>query len=117
MYIYLLSLSYTHTHTACGIEYCVECEPATEGGSGRDECITCLAGTIHFDGLCFSCPLALVARSGILQEAEEREEIAIQRMRQIECKFIKYGYRHALCHGNTILTKITTTMIICACKW
>ena len=70
--------------SACGIEYCVECE-RSEGEGGRDECRVCLADTILFDGRCYSCPDALIARTAILQEAEEREELAEQRARQIEC--------------------------------
>ena len=72
---------------ACGIEYCVECE-RSEGQGVRDECRVCLADTILFDGRCYSCPDALIARTAILQEEEEREEIAEQRMRQIECKLM-----------------------------
>lgn len=68
---------------ACGIEYCVECERSA-GEGGRDECRVCLADTILFDGRCYSCPDALIARTAILQEEEEREEIAEQRARQIE---------------------------------
>ena len=71
----------------------MECE-RSEGQGGLDECRVCLADTILFDGRCYSCPDALIARTAILQEAEEREELATQRMRQIECKHSIVGPIH-----------------------
>ena len=80
---------FTCTTTACGLEFCVECQPS-ETGIGEGECLVCLSGTVLFEGECYSCPLALVARTAILQEAEEQEEIRIQNQRRIECMLKHY---------------------------
>ena len=65
----------------------MECEP-NETPGGHDECIECMTDTILFDGECYACPLATIARTAILQEAEEEEEARANRLRQIECTFI-----------------------------
>ena len=81
-----LSLSLS-PHSACGLEYCVECEENEEPG-GHDECIECMTDTILFEGECFACPLATIARTAIVQEAEEQAEERANQLRQIECKLI-----------------------------
>ena len=71
--------------SACGLEYCVECEETEEPG-GHDECITCMTDTVLFEGECYACPTATIARTAILQEAEEQAEERQNQLRQIERK-------------------------------
>ena len=60
----------------------MECELEEKG---HGECTVCLNRTVLFDGECFSCDEALVAREAIVQEAEEQEEERALKLRQIEC--------------------------------
>ena len=80
---------HTHTapHTACGLEYCVNCS------SAAGECFDCLEHTQLFEHECFSCPLASVAAEAIIQEEELEEEENAQRLRQLECE-LRIGLRY-----------------------
>ena len=81
-----LTLYNTLLHAACGLEYCVTCEPAESPGS-HDECLECLQGTVLFEGECFACPESLIARTAIVQEAEEEAEERANLLNRIECEF------------------------------
>jgi hypothetical protein len=77
----------TLSHTACGLEYCVECEE-TEDPNSHDECVVCMTDTVLFEGECYACPRATIARTAILQEAEEMREERANQLTRIERKFM-----------------------------
>jgi hypothetical protein len=87
----------THTHyTACGLDNCIECElhhdNSGEGGttsesSGRNaSCTACLADTVLFNGVCYSCPTAVTARRALQEQEENERELAVHAKQRLECK-------------------------------
>lgn len=86
-------------YTACGLENCVECElnhDNSEGGAtssssssslGRNaSCTACLADTVLFNGVCYSCPTALTARRALREQEENERELEEHRRQRLECE-------------------------------
>ena len=47
-----------------------------------------MTDTILFEGECYACPRATIARTAIIQEDEEQREERENQLRQIECKLL-----------------------------
>ena len=70
----------------------MECEQnntANEDGKGsavgRPRCTVCLKNTVLFDGKCYACPLADVARMTIKQEEEKQSEMKHRKKKHASC--------------------------------
>jgi len=78
-------------YTACGIDYCANCDDNVDGILGNDICRECHDNTVLYENECFPCPLAPIAQEAIEQEAEVHEEEELKYLRTIECELVYFN--------------------------